>query len=67
MAGVGGVLRSTGLPAAIPHHYDSAVPAGLPQVPTWLANAVTERWYMQALLRRLRRYTSKHGLAPPGT
>ncbi len=27
-------------------------------VPPWLANAVTERWYFQALMRRLRKHTA---------
>lgn len=51
-------------PSTAPLFYCPPLP---PQVPTWLANGITERWYMQALLRRLRRYTANHGLVPPGS
>lgn len=39
---------------------------GRDTVPTWLANAITERWFFPALVKRLRRYTEQHGLAAPG-
>ncbi|KAI7835789.1 hypothetical protein COHA_010309 [Chlorella ohadii] len=39
---------------------------GRDTVPTWLANAVTERWFFPALVKRLKRYTEQHGLAAPG-
>lgn len=42
------------------------VDLGRDTVPTWLANAITERWFFPALVKRLRRYTEQHGLAAPG-
>ena len=35
---------------------------GRDTVPPALANLITERWYMQALLGRLRRHARSHGL-----
>lgn len=35
---------------------------GRDTVPPWLANTITERWFFQGLMRRLRRYTAQHGL-----